>query len=148
MSLPDCIDHGKKGNSRGYIAKPITEAGRATSVSYTRWVYTQYHGIALSDIKGLVVRHICDNSRCINPKHLELGTVQDNVNDRVNRGRGNNPAGDKSHRAKLTKEQVQHIRNVSVPKHPLYGNKALADLYGVAPSVISNIVRGKQYVGI
>lgn len=34
-----------------------------------------------------IVRHICDNSLCVNPNHLELGTQYDNMQDRINRGR-------------------------------------------------------------
>lgn len=36
---------------------------------------------------GMVVRHKCDNPACVNPDHLELGTVVDNVNDKVARNR-------------------------------------------------------------
>lgn len=39
---------------------------------------------------GLVVRHTCDNPPCTNPKHLILGTVKDNADDRETRGRGVN----------------------------------------------------------
>lgn len=31
--------------------------------------------------KDKIVRHKCDNKRCIRPNHLELGTQQENVND-------------------------------------------------------------------
>lgn len=37
--------------------------------------------------KGAFVRHVCDNPRCVNPTHLVLGTVQDNNQDRHERGR-------------------------------------------------------------
>lgn len=37
--------------------------------------------------KGLVVRHKCDNTRCCNPDHLEIGTQKDNVRDTRERGR-------------------------------------------------------------
>lgn len=36
--------------------------------------------------KGFVVRHKCDNRKCCNPSHLELGTRADNMNDRFIRG--------------------------------------------------------------
>ncbi|WP_416053644.1 HNH endonuclease signature motif containing protein, partial [Escherichia coli] len=36
--------------------------------------------------EGLVVRHKCDNRKCCNPEHLELGTRADNMNDRFIRG--------------------------------------------------------------
>ena len=32
---------------------------------------------------GLVVRHLCDNKLCVNPNHLELGTVSDNNRDKI-----------------------------------------------------------------
>jgi hypothetical protein len=36
---------------------------------------------------GKVVRHRCDNTLCVNPYHLELGTQLDNVRDSISRGR-------------------------------------------------------------
>jgi hypothetical protein len=39
--------------------------------------------------EGLVIRHKCDNSKCINPEHMEVGTQKDNVHDAISRGRHN-----------------------------------------------------------
>lgn len=40
-----------------------------------------------------VVMHTCDNPKCWNPKHLEGGTHQDNVNDKMQKGRYRGPYG-------------------------------------------------------
>ena len=39
--------------------------------------------------KGMQVLHKCDNRKCINLKHLFLGTQADNLNDAVAKGRLN-----------------------------------------------------------
>jgi len=36
---------------------------------------------------GLVVMHSCDNPICCNPNHLSVGTMKDNINDMINKGR-------------------------------------------------------------
>ena len=50
-------------------------------------VYAEANGLALEDIKGKVVRHKCDEPKCVNPEHLELGTPKDNMDDRTKRDR-------------------------------------------------------------
>lgn len=35
--------------------------------------------------EGLIVRHKCDNTKCINPEHLEVGTKKDNRRDFMER---------------------------------------------------------------
>lgn len=46
--------------------------------------YVLHHG----DVPhGKVVMHSCDNPKCINPKHLSIGSVSDNVHDCIRKGR-------------------------------------------------------------
>lgn len=43
---------------------------------------------------GKQVLHTCDNPRCINPDHLWVGTIKDNMQDKVKKGRcGARPKG-------------------------------------------------------
>lgn len=49
-------------------------------VSVSRKIYEIIHGEITS---GLIVRHKCDNTQCVNINHLVLGTHQDNRVDRV-----------------------------------------------------------------
>lgn len=36
---------------------------------------------------GMIVRHGCDNPNCVNPRHLQVGTMKDNTQDMISRGR-------------------------------------------------------------
>lgn len=56
------------------------------------------------------VLHHCDNTRCVRPAHLFLGTPATNAQDRVAKGREPDRSGERNPRAKLTAEQVETIR--------------------------------------
>lgn len=66
--------------------------------------------------EGLQVLHRCDNPPCVNPDHLFLGTQQDNMDDKMAKGRQGDsgtktpPHGDLNGRAKLTRKLVQFSR--------------------------------------
>jgi hypothetical protein len=50
-----------------------------------RYSYEKYYNEQIP--KGKIIRHKCDNPRCINPFHLEVGTRADNARDMVQRRR-------------------------------------------------------------
>ena len=62
--------------------------------------------------EGLCVCHHCDNPVCCNPKHLFLGTVQDNTDDKIRKGRQGpyGQLGELNAFSKLTTEQVRQIK--------------------------------------
>jgi len=124
----ECTSHH---NRSGY--PKIWINGQRESVH--RYVYRLYKG----DIpKGMIIRHTCDNMKCINPAHLLLGTHGDNVRDRVERHRG--AIGEHNGRHKLTETQVKEILcDITTSK------MALARKYGVTPKNIRNIKQHKRW---
>ena len=136
-----CIEHTQKGDSGGYARSKC--GGR--TVGLHRLVYIRYYNLNLSDIQGMVIRHTCDNPRCINPEHLIIGTQQDNVDDMVSRGR--QAKGCNRKHAKLTKEQVIYIRKHYKPRSKDYNQRVLGEQFGVDSSTIGQIVRGQIWVG-
>ncbi len=90
--------------------------------------------------EGLLVCHHCDNRICINPTHLFLGTVKDNADDMVAKGRSNR--GEKNYNAKLSEKDVLDIRRALSAG---YAMRELALRYGVLTSSIKNIAIGKSW---
>lgn len=91
---------------------------------------------------GLHALHHCDTPRCVNPRHLYLGTPLENARDRTARGRLSAAPGERNGRAKLTDAQVAEIR----ARYAAGGitQIALAHEYGVIQPHISRLVRGEQ----
>lgn len=59
---------------------------------------------------GMHVLHRCDNRPCVNPSHLFLGTNDDNIADKVSKGRQSR--GEDRTFAKLTEADVMRIRDL------------------------------------
>ena len=110
--------------------------------------------------EGMFALHNCpggDNSRCVNPDHLWLGTQHQNILDMEKKGRARHPMGDASGmrtcpesvlrgsrnlNAKLTEEQVLKIFN----QCNLGANKSrLAKELGVSHGLICHISNGRSW---
>lgn len=92
--------------------------------------------------KGLFVLHHCDVPLCVNPKHLWIGTQQDNMNDMMRKGRENPCRGRENAGAKLTHAAVRAIRKSGAP------HKDLAEKYKVSTSTISRVQLGNGWVHV
>lgn len=84
----------------------------------------------------VVVRHSCDNPPCCNPAHLIAGNHQDNMDDKIQRGRARNLKGDECSWAKLTEQDVPVIKDLL--KQGVPGVK-IASMYNVHKMTISDI---------
>lgn len=92
---------------------------------------------------GQCVLHRCDNSSCVNPAHLFLGTQIDNIADMVAKGRQRSRQGEKVNTAKLTAEKVQEIRERFANGET--NRASLAREYGVSDVMISYIILRKSW---
>lgn len=61
---------------------------------------------------NLCVLHTCDNRKCVNPKHLFLGTHQDNIQDRSQKKRTYRHLGENNGKAFLNQKIVLKIRKI------------------------------------
>jgi hypothetical protein len=82
------------------------------------------------------VMHKCDNTKCVNPRHLKAGDNAKNACDMAVKGR---VYGQK---VALTDAQVEEIRASYVFR--TVGCKRLGEKYGVSPETIRDIVTGKN----
>jgi hypothetical protein len=112
---------------------------RTTSIKAHRLSYELHYG-EIPD--GLQVCHTCDNPACVNPKHLFLGTIADNMADRDKKGRQYDRRGIKNGRAKLSLENVEEIRKL---RNEGWTQQSLADRFNISQNAISKVTRYKTY---
>ena len=75
-----CWEWFGAADSKGY--------GSCSSYGYTTSTHRLSYMLHFGEIHGdLHVCHRCDNPKCCNPDHLFLGTVKDNMQDRVDKDR-------------------------------------------------------------
>ena len=128
QKLADLLSHTKLNNgcmewTRCYNTDGYPRMGG--NVKVHRLVNSLYTG---ADIKGLVIRHTCDNIKCINPVHLLPGTQHDNINDMVVR--------DRYYRV-VTEEVVFKVKKLL--GMGFLSHRDIANLVGIDPRRISDI---------
>ena len=139
--MKPCKDHCRPGSGFGYGV--VRHEGR-TQLEH-RLVYCREHGLRIQEIAGKVVRHSCDNPRCIEPSHLLLGTQADNVRDMMTRNRQRysplpKHVGASNVNAKLDDAKVVQIRDQASRGEK---QKAIARRFGISQSLVSMVVNKK-----
>lgn len=139
MKVGTCIDHGCVGDKDGYARAWLVnlEGKRICSFKHRRVYYE-----ATGELPK-VVRHTCDNPRCINPKHLLGGTQQDNMDDMVRRGRSAPQHSTLNPATKYPDSLIHQIRTEYVAYSKHANGRVLAKKYGISFQHISAIVTGK-----
>lgn len=117
----ECTSHFIDKN--GYAI--VSHSGKHAIAS--RYVYEKEYGELLKEIK---VRHKCDNPSCINLLHLEPGTMAENTNDSLTRGR---------FRVKLKEDEIRFIL-----ANPETNNTELGKKFNVHRTSIANVRSGKR----
>lgn len=85
---------------------------------------------------GMMICHTCDNRRCVNPRHLFLGTRSDNMVDAALKGRLDPRKARAGLAPKLTDTDVREIfSRVNAGED----RTVLAAQFGVSPTTISKI---------
>lgn len=148
----ECWEWKANKNNKGYGM--IRLGGLASKVLAHRVSYELEHGVIPGD---KIVMHRCDNPGCVNPAHLRLGTMLDNMLDKVAKGRarynplrgdnhpfrnGKAPLGEDAGRAQFTNTQVSEFRRLMTAGKSAY---QLAKEVGAAYSAMKRIKAGKTY---
>lgn len=95
--------------------------------------------------KGMVIRHLCNNSWCCNIEHLKIGTHKENYEDMVKCGRSQlgkpnlSARGEKNNFHKLTNKEVEEIYLSSLSQ------RKLSKLYKVSKSNITHIKNKRHW---
>ena len=106
-----------------------------------RWIFQHKNG----DIQnGLNVCHKCDNTKCVNPSHLFLGTTRENMRDMFDKNRNSRVCHIKeSRRSDFTKDEIKEI--ITSINNKTKTRQELADKFLVSRQCIGDIYNRLYY---
>ena len=138
----DCWQWRGAKNEHGYgvIGKGARGSG---NIKANRLSYQIFYNKNLTSKE--CVCHSCDNPECTNPNHLFLGNQRENIRDMICKNRNSPPPvrlGELNNKAKLTKDNVQEIRKLSVQG---MSSRKIAALFSVNKTSILSIINNKSW---
>lgn len=108
--IKEAIEFDTNGGCWLWTRKTVAGMYGSFKISGRHWLVHRASWAAVNGPipDGLIVRHKCDVTFCVNPSHLEVGTLRDNSRDRSERGRWKGPSVG---RRNLTSADVEFIRD-------------------------------------
>ena len=129
---------GKYAHIKTQRHRAAASEGRPQIQTVSRLICEEIHG-ALTNNE--VARHTCDQPLCVNPAHIIRGSIKDNQQDCIRRGRKVNATGEINGQARITREQVLNIRAA----RNIAPATALATEYGISLSHIYQLWAGRRW---
>lgn len=130
-----CLEWTGHVNKAGYARVKVW--GESRNAHRVRW--EKENGLTPD---GFVIRHKCDNRKCVDIDHLISGRPAENSADMVDRGRS--LKGSRHQGAKLTEADVVKIRSL----RGAIGKYRLAKIFGVSTGLIGHIFQRRAWVHI
>lgn len=117
-------------NCWNWVSGPSSVYGMVTIRNKTTLAHRVFYENYKKQISpGMQIDHLCKNTRCVNPDHLEEVSPAENMH--------------RSSRTKLTKNSVLEIRKRYATK--TISQTALSVEYGVGQDTISRIINNKRW---
>lgn len=121
-------------NSNGYGVVKLPNGNKSAH----RYSWMIHKGEILN---GMFILHKCDNTLCVNPEHLFLGTQKDNLGDMASKGRSAH--GERHGQHKLKDETVlEMVRRYKAGEFRSMRSASLS--YGVSHAYLHQLIGGKR----